>query len=173
VQPPLEPRDSNWRNSPPGGGGSPRKNQLAVLPVLGSCGLGWLPGTCSRGGASGGPAKAEPAVWSVHSGCACYFFSSFFGRVLAVALAPSPSPAHAPRSHMHTGPPATATSSILVLFSRCLHACLCVLVIAAFKNKHTTTHRASLAGRKQALDTARTSHTRQCIGMFVWLSCSS
>ena len=31
-----------------------RKNQLAVLLVLGSYGLGWLPGACSCGGASGG-----------------------------------------------------------------------------------------------------------------------
>ena len=29
-----------------------RKNQLAVLLVLGSCGLRWLPGACSCGGAS-------------------------------------------------------------------------------------------------------------------------
>ena len=33
-----------------------RKNQLAVLLVLGSCGLRWLPGACSCGGASSGGA---------------------------------------------------------------------------------------------------------------------
>ena len=37
-----------------------RKNQLAVLLVLGSYGLGWLPGACSRGGASSIPTELRP-----------------------------------------------------------------------------------------------------------------
>ncbi len=37
-----------------------RKDQLAVLLVLGSCGVGWLPGACSRGLASGGALSSGP-----------------------------------------------------------------------------------------------------------------
>ena len=41
-----------------------RKNQPAVLLVLGSCGLRWLPGACSCGGASGG-------AWRLRELCCC------------------------------------------------------------------------------------------------------
>ena len=47
-----------------------RKNQLAVLLVLGSCGLRWLPGACSCGGASGG-------AWRLRELCCCGLVRAF------------------------------------------------------------------------------------------------
>ena len=47
-----------------------RKNQFAVLLVLGSCGLGWLPGACSCGGASGG-------AWRLRKLCCCGLVRAF------------------------------------------------------------------------------------------------
>jgi hypothetical protein len=42
---------------------------------------------------------------------------------------PPPSPAHAPCSHPQTGPPDSATSPVIVLYSRALCARLCVLAL--------------------------------------------
>ena len=47
-----------------------RKNQFAVLLVLGSCGLRWLPGACSCGGASGG-------AWRLRELCCCGLVRAF------------------------------------------------------------------------------------------------
>jgi hypothetical protein len=65
----------------------------------------------------------SPAPYSAATPRRAHSPTAFSGPIAR----PPPSPAHAPCSHPQTGPPDSATSPVIVLYSRALRARLCVL----------------------------------------------